>query len=580
VLKKTGSLLLLWIITVLAGELNFSASVDRTTVGVNERLLLTVTVAGENIGGVPSPQLPDLPDFEVGGRSSSQSTNIQFINGKITQQQTITYVYTLYPKRTGDFTIDPCTIQFKGETYQTQPIMISAVKGSAPPPPATGQVPSQPSVPFEDNIKLIATVDRQSVYAGEQVNINFTFYNRLLLANINLSETPQFSGCWVEPIFDAQQLQYQQQTINGIVYEAALIKKAALFPVSSGEITVTSMKLAVHVIIRRGFFNDDIRQTEAVSDPITIKVKPLPDGAPRSFTGGVGTFSMTSSLDQDTSVAAEPLYLTLRISGTGNIRLIEKPILPAIPGVKILDPEVKDNINTAGSSISGYKEFRYPLIPSYDGEYIIPSFSIAYFDIKTKTYKLLETEKIKFVATMTAAATHETPADGMQVLGSDIRHIKDDRMSLGSYPGFFGWWLVTFYLIGCLSLAGSLLYRRHQARLLTDRAYARKLRASSKVKKSLRAAEQALRVKNIPLLLDLLSKVLLSYIGDRFNLDPGAMTKEQLFTVLKDKAVDETSLRELDDLLHQCDVVRYSPQMVCDDPEKLYQTARGLLSKL
>lgn len=579
-LKKIGSIVLLCIVSLGAGELNFSASVDRTTVGVNEKLLLTVTVSGENIGGVPSPQLPDLPDFEIGGRSSSQSTNIQFINGKITQAQTITYVYTLYPKKTGDFTINACSVQFQGNTYGTQPISITVVKGTAPPPPSPGPVPSQPSVSFEENIKLIATVNRKNVYVGEQVTINYTFYNRMILANINMSEIPQFSGCWVEPIFDAQQLQYQQQTINGIVYEAALLKKAALFPVSPGEVTITPMKLAVHVIVRRGFFNDDVRQIEVASDPITINVKQLPEGAPKSFIGGIGTLSIKASLDRDTSVAAEPLYLTVRISGAGNIRLIEKPVIPAIPGVKILDPEVKDNINTTGSLINGYKEFRYPLIPGHDGEHIIPGIEIAYFDLATKTYKVLRTDKKKFIATQTAAATHDTGVAGLEVLGSDIRFIKNNRSSLTSSPGFYGWWLFAFHLLGCLFVVFALVFRQHQARLLTDRAYARKLRASRKVKKNLRAAARALRANDIPLLLDLLSKVLLGYIGDRFNLDPGTMTKEQLIAVLKEHEIDEVSLHDLDDLLHQCDVVRYSPNMTCDNPEKLYHTTRNLLSRL
>jgi hypothetical protein len=580
VLKKTGSILLAYCVVALAGELNFSASVNRTTVGVNEQLMLTVTVAGENIGSVPAPQLPDLPDFEVGGRSSSQSTNIQFINGKITQQQTITYVYTLYPKKTGDFTINPCTIEFKGEEYATQPISITVVKGSTPPPPSPGMPPSQPSMVIEDNMKLVAHTSRKNVYVGEQVIVDFTFYNRLILAEVNLSERPAFSDCWVEPLFDAQQLDYQQQTLNGVVYNVALLKKVALFPVSPGEITISPMKLAAQVIVRRGFFNDDVRQVNVASDPIIITAKPLPDGAPDAFTGGVGSFSLSASLDRDTSVAAEPIYLVLRISGTGNIRLIEKPSIPSIPGVKILDPEVKDDINTAGSAISGYKEFRYPFIPHLDGEHAIPSIKIAYFNPRTKTYEILETENLKFVAIRTAAAAQAVQSEGMKVLGSDIHYIKNDHNALTHCPGFFGSWFAIFYIIGGLLVAASMVYRRHQARMLTDRAYARKLRASRTVRKYLREAQRSLKQQNISELLDLLSKILLGYIGDRFNLDTGAMTKEQLIMTLHSRGVDQALLEELDALLHQCDVVRYSPEMECDDPEKVFNTTKDILNRL
>jgi hypothetical protein len=254
--------------------------------------------------------------------------------------------------------------------------------------------------------------------------------------------------------------------------------------------------------------------------------------------------------------------------------------MPTIPGVKILDPEVKDNINTSGARISGYKEFRYPLIPNHDGEHEIPSISIAYFDPGKQTYQTLKTDKKTFVATQTAEATHTVQADGMKVLGSDIRHIKNDRATLTHYPGFIGWWIFALYVVGCLFVVFSLVFRQHQARLLTDRAYRRKLRASRKVKKDLRAAARALRNNRTPELLDLLSRVVLGYIGDRFNLDPGAMTKEQLIAMLKENDIDEDTLRDIDHLLHQCDVIRYSPDMTCDDPEKLYHTTRSILGRL
>ncbi|MBN2619920.1 protein BatD [candidate division WOR-3 bacterium] len=580
-LKKIGSIILVWYALLFAGELTFSASVNRTTIGTGEQLLLTVTVSGENIGGVPSPHLPDLPDFDVGGRSSSQSTNIQFVNGKVTQQQTITYVYTLYPKQTGEFTIGACTIEFDGQTYETQPISITVVKGTAPlPPPAPGTAPADASGSIQDNMKLVARTSRRTMYAGEQVNVDFTFYNRLVVANINLSGSPSFSGCWVEPVYDAQQLQYQQQTVDGVVYNVVLLKKVALFPVAAGEIKISPMTLAANVVVRRGFFGGEVRQIDVASDPIILTVKPLPDGAPDAFTGGVGAFSMKASLDRDTSVAAEPIYLLVRISGTGNVRLIEKPALPTIPGVKVLDPEVKDNINTSQSMISGYKEFRYPLIPQADGEHAIPPITIAYFDINTKSYHVLETGTMTFVATRTSAATQAVQSDGMKILGSDIRYIKDDRSTLTSYPGFIRWWIALFYFLGCLFVAGSFFFRKHQARMLTDRAYARKLRASRTVKKNLRAAEHALKEKKVQELLDLVSMVLLGYIGDRFNLDPGALTKEQLIATLQNKGIDTTLLKNLDDLLHECDVVRYSPGTECDDPEKIFQMTKEVLRRL
>jgi hypothetical protein len=427
---------------------------------------------------------------------------------------------------------------------------------------------------------MIARANRKTVYVGEQITVDFTFYNRLDLADIQMSERPTFNDCWVEPVFDAQQLNFQQQTINGVVYNAALLKKTALFPIAPGKVTISPMKLMLQIIVRRGFFNNDIRPVEIATDPITVTVTPLPGDQPESFTGGVGKFTMSALLDRDSSIAAEPIYLTVRITGTGNIRLIEKPPIPRIPGITILDPEVKDNVNTSGPAISGSKEFRYPLIPTHDGTHMIPGIRIAYFDPGTASYKTIETESMTFIATRTAAAVQAVQTDGMKVLGSDIRYIKDDHSALPSYPWYLGSWVAVFYLLGALCVGISLIVRKHQARMLTDRAYARKLRASRAVKKNLGAAQQALKQGRIPEFLDLLSRVLLGYVGDRFNIDPGALTKEQLISILRDRGVDEDILQQLNDLLHHCDVMRYSPDMTCENPGELYTTARNLLNKL
>ncbi|MEO0226172.1 MAG: BatD family protein, partial [candidate division WOR-3 bacterium] len=90
-LRKIGSkyIFSLLIPVILgAGEIQFSATVSQTTVGLGQEFTLNVTVEGEDVGGVTAPELPPLADFTILNRSSSQSTSIQFINGKMSQQTT------------------------------------------------------------------------------------------------------------------------------------------------------------------------------------------------------------------------------------------------------------------------------------------------------------------------------------------------------------------------------------------------------------------------------------------------------------------------------------------------------------
>jgi hypothetical protein len=585
-LKRIGSLLYVSIVLLYAGELNFTASIDRTEIGIGEPLMLTVTVAGENIGSVPSPQLPDLPDFTVAGRSSSQSTSIQFVNGQISKQQTIRFVYTLYPEAVGEHTIGPCTIEFEGETYQTQPIAVNVVKGTTAPqqPASPGVTPAEPGVPIKESLRLVATANRRSVYVGEQITVEFALYNRFTLRNLNIAEYPTFAGFWAEPIFDAQRLDPQRKVIDGIVYQVSVLKKTALYPTTSGTCTITPMKLDAEIVQPpRDFFDvfGTVRRVTIASDPIFITVKPLPlEGQPETFTGGVGEFSVRASLDRTISEGAEPINLQIRITGTGNLKLIEKPTIPSIPGVKILDPEIEIDTDASSGAIRGFKEFTYPLIPQTDGEYLIPEIEMAYFDPANRQYRTLTTSTLIFTATKTTTAPEIAEVSGIDILGTDIHYIKSDVDRLPQHSYSAGMWLIFLY-IGSLFIIGiSILYRHHQSRLLSDQAYARKLRSSGRVRKRLKEAQHALKRKDMSAFYAALSRGVLGYIGDRYNLETGALTQDELFKELHTRDIKDEKLRSLKTLLDKCDLVRFSPNMKCDDPEQLLKETKKVLGDL
>ncbi len=580
-MRKIGSVLPALMIPIFAASLNFTASVNRSEIGINEALILTLTVQGENIGNVPAPQIPDLPDFTTGGRSSSQSTNIQLINGKLTQQQSISFIYTLYPKTTGTKTIGACKLSFKGETYQTQPIEINVVKGSAPPAPAP-RIDQTSKEEIKDELKLIATVDRTSVYVGEQINVEFSIYTRIDASYGNL-EKPSFNGFWVEPIFDAQQIKYETAAHEGKQYSKFLLKKTALFPIQDGQLPITPMKITASVALRpTSFF--DFGRTENVtlsSNLIRINVRPLPeDGQPGEFCGGVGKFTASAKLDQTTSNAAEPVNLRLRISGAGNVKMIQKPDMPTIPGVRILDPEVKEQTQFTGNQIQGYKEFLFPIVPQVDGEHVIPAIRIAYFDPANGRYVMLATERLKFVATQTAIASPIVASSTMKKIGSDINHIKPDRVRLSGRKFTADWIISGAYILAVLTVAAAFIYRRHADRLFTDRAYARKVRSSRITRKRIREAEQALKKDNLGEFYSALARGLEGYIGDRFNLDTGALTKEQIADFLEARGIRSDLITDLIRIIGHCEQSRFSRDTQGADPHRIMQQAEQLIREI
>ncbi|MEO0115106.1 MAG: BatD family protein [candidate division WOR-3 bacterium] len=590
-MKKLIVTILISFILVVAAEINFTASVDRTQVGLDDQIQLTVSVQGQDIGRVPNPELPDLVDFDRLGSTSSQSTSISIINGRMSQQQTISFIYFLRPKRTGTLTIGPCKLNFKGQTYTTEPITIQVEKGSVQKPQAQPRIspfepPTREAVPIEGNLMLVASPNKRTVYKGEQVTVDFTLYTRLQLGNLSLDKLPSFSGFWVEKLYDAQQLNFQERVINGKRYSACLLKKVALFPMQTGELTIEPMSLVGTVIRPARSFFDFFDETEPVkiqSQSIKINVLPLPEtGKPADFSGGVGQFNIKASLKPDSSVNGEPVNLTIRISGTGNVKLIDKPSLPTIAGLKVLDPEVTDKVSTEGGKISGYKEFKYPILPQRDGRHEIPSIKLSYFDPSDKSYHTIETEKIVFIATGTAKIVSSTLTEtGIKVLGTDIRHIKPNLTSLNSQSGIVPIWLTLLYPFSIAILIASVIYQRHRQRLEKDIGYARRLRSGRMMKKRFAEATKFLAQKNEKDFYSALARAVFGYVGDRFNIQAMGMTKEQLKEELIQKGVNQELLNRLLRIIDTCDTARFSPALVAGiNLQQLLQETKEVLNKL
>lgn len=580
---------LLGLITILsAQQLNFEAAVDRTTVGQNETFTLEVTARGEDIGSLPRPELPAMPDLDVLGQSQSQSTNISFINGKMSKQVAITFIYTLRPKKTGKAVIGPCRLEYKGQTYQTQPIDIEVVPGAtrtqSRPGPGPRPGPQPASISAGDNLFIEATASRTSLYVGEQTNIEYTLYSAYDISDAGHKRLPSFGGFWSEPIYELKEIAGRNTVRNGRNYLAAPLKRTALFPISSGALRIDPLGLTVVVILPpRDFFDlfGTQQQVPLESNALTINVKPLPEPKPPDFGGGVGRFTITAAMDRDSSVGSEPIKLTVRVAGRGNIRLIDKPAMPSINGLRILEPETRDGVNVAGDAIEGWKEFTFPVIPQTDGEYLVPYLTMSFFDPRAARYETVRTGEQRFWAVKTSPSAAVSDASGLKILGTDIRYIKPDARSLAG-AGLAGTsWLVIVYPLGLLGIIFSFWLRRHRLRVATDHSYARRLRSSRLVRKRLADAEKKIKRGEHQDFYCSLSQAIIGYTGDRFNIETQAMTKDQFQCALAQKGVPAETIEQLLEILGRCDIARFSPDLLtARDPGDLLRKAKETLGRL
>ena len=485
-------------------------------------------------------------------------------------------------------TIPAASLVYQGRTYSTQPIELTVVKaaqGQAAPMPGSPGIPAARSqIPLEGNLYLSVTANRRSVYVGEPIAVDIALYSRFQVENGGWAEVPSFDGFWTEKVYEADRFDFQRRTIDGHVFGVADLKRVVLFPIAPGEATIKSMAFNVAVAQQPQSIFDMLGSTQSLrvgSKPITIKVLPLPEaGKPAEFTGGVGQFTLTAALDHASTTNGEPVNLTVKLNGTGNLRMIEPPKVASVSGLKILTPETKDDVHVEDGSVRGGKTFRFPIIPQGDGKFEVPAIKVAYFDPESKGYKTLSAGPFTFSASGSATSAPVAEASGLKVLGTDIDYIKPDATALDALSMDPPWWPNVTMLLALASIGFAVGYRNHSQRLQSDRGYARMSRSAGLVKRRLKQAEQLLKKHDEKGFHAELSRALLGYLGDRFNLDTPALTRDQLRSALTERSVATPTIDALFDVVDRCEVARFSPEAASRDPRQLFDAARDVMARI
>ena len=122
------------------------------------------------------------------------------------------------------------------------------------------------------------------------------------------------------------------------------------------------------------FFNSYNTREEIISSKsLKINVKELPKPKPEGFFGAVGNFKISSEIDKSELKANDAFTLKIKLTGTGNIELIEPFKINYPDDFEVYDPKVSDKIFEGGNKRS-IKNFEYLLIPRYKGNYEIPGY--------------------------------------------------------------------------------------------------------------------------------------------------------------------------------------------------------------
>lgn len=580
-------------------DLDFRASA-REVVSVGDQFRLIYSINGQASGF----RAPVIKDFSVlAGPSQSTSTSMQIINNQVSRSVEYSFTYILQATSEGTFTIPPASVNVDGKSYQSNPVTIRVAKGSAPASPgAQQQAQPQGGEITAKDLFVRASVNKSNPYQGEQVIITYKIYTRIPVAEYSITRTPSTAGFWSQDLIkDNTKLNQYRETVDGSEYVVAEIKKEALFAQKSGSLTIEPLEMDVVAQIQRkasrrgfndpffdSFFNDsflgstyqNVRKTLR-SNQLNINVKPLPSAnRPSEFTGAVGNFSISSSIDREQLKANEALTLKFTITGKGNIKLVEKPNLVFPSDFEVYDPRITDNITASQAGVSGSRTFEYLVIPRNPGDFTIKSSRFAFFDIESGTYKTLNSPDFRIKvekgtgneANMFAGSSNK---EDFKYIGTDIRFIKTSPLKLRSVNSYFlshplfPLWLA----IPPVLLAAFMLIWRNELRKRNNLALMRNRKATRVARKRLKAAEQFLKQKNQDAFWAEVSNALWGYISDKFNIPGSTLSMDSVNQALKNKNVDEELITQFISTLNNCEFARFAPGDKSLAMDKLYREA-------
>ena len=581
-----------------ADKVSFTASApDAVVVGDQFRLSYTVTTQK-----VKDFRAPSIKGFDVlMGPSRSQQSSTQIVNGNVTSTSSITFTYILMANTVGEYTIGGASIVADGNQMVSNSVKIKVLpqdqNSNGGQGGSSAHSSSGTSVSDQD-LFITATASKTNVFEQEAFVLTYKIYTRESNLQLNNAKLPDFKGFHSQEIEMTTNARWTPEHYRGRNYYTTVYRQFVLFPQQSGKLYIdpAQFQMTIGKPVQSddpfdAFFNGGsnvIEIKKSIATPkIAINVSPLPAGKPADFSGGVGEFTVSSSINSKELKTNDAITIKLVISGTGNLKLISNPEIKFPEDFEVYDPKVDNQVRLTREGLTGNRVIEYLAIPRHAGTYKIPGVSFNYFDIRSKSYKTLKTEEYvvnieKGAGNADQVIANFTNKEDLKVLGEDIRYIKQNEVTLQPKGSFFygsmSYWL--FYIIPALAFIIFFIIYRKQAAENANVAKVRTKKANKVATKRMKLAGKLLSENKKDAFYDEVLKALWGYISDKLNIPVSRLSKDNIEEKLRNHGVSEELIKDFLNALNDCEFARFAPGDESQAMDKVYASSIEVISKM
>lgn len=585
--------LLLLVVTVVTAQVKLSVLPSKTVVQLNETFQLQFVVEGTNEVDEFIP--PAFRNFEqIGG--FEKTTGVTWVNGSLTEY--ITFTVNLRAKVKGRLPIASAIVKANGKMVTSSTLMIFVKPGLEQ--TTEEERPDYYLLPNENvkdkiarNLFIKATIDKSSCYVGEPILATFKLFTRLD-SESKIVKRPSLNGFSVVDMEQPESGNFSKEMHNGKIYNCYLIRKVQLFPLQSGQLTIEPVEVEnlVRLIKARAKSTketstwldavmDKMKEAEIEnagtieekvvlkSDELKINVLDVPEkNKPENFNGAVGTFTMETSLLNNSIAANDNATLRIVIKGRGNLQMITAPVVNWPSGVDSFDAKLTENIDKQHAPISGTKTFDIPFSVAKAGTFIIPAVHFSYFDQTTKTYHTINSDSLQLQ--VTAAVKRTTPVFEEVVL-------QDEGTPRWVWVASVGGTILLLMITGLLIQAKRTNKKTAPTAVIAETEIA--VIPKTSIEFFLQPAAEAVNGIHKKQFYTLLMQGIEDFMVDRYQLQSKTINTQFTVSLLQQQQLmDEASRYQ--HIMSTCELAVFSPVELKDNREELLHAAKKLLQQI